>query len=619
MIRSRLRRLPDRCVETLAIASLIGERFDAALLASAASLADAATVDFLEEAARAGLITEIDVAEIEGEPDCWRFSHSLTRRVTSEELSRAHRARLHQRIGQTLESRPGVSPAELAHHFGAAASRGSAQQAVRYGRLAGQRALREVAAEVAVRHFRRALELLDRFGPQDQALRCELLLDLAGAHDRAGEYASRDERFAEAAEDARRLGSGGLFARAALGYGGILPAAVRPDPQAQALLEEALKRLGEEDDAARATILARLAHWLHNVRRYPERLELSDRSVAMARGAADPRTLATVLLHRCWALDGPDDAGDAGTVATEILRIGRQLDDSELKLEGLRIRLAAQFENGEHAAAVQTAHDMKALAEAVRHPEFMRLSAMWDIAVASLEGRYKEAEELAGELGRRLDQIGHSQAQLIAVAQSASWRLLQGHATEYIVLFEALSVAEPANLAWPAITAWSLAESGARDRAAELLRQTEPASAADADKNYLWWAVIVGFSAAVDLVEDRRWAEALYDLAAPYAGSNCTLGVASFLGAADHWLGVLATAAGRFTEAIAHLEAALARHREMGARPWIALTEEAYGHVLTMRGRSADAGQAGQLTESALRTAEELGLAAITNRLRLRD
>jgi transcriptional regulator with XRE-family HTH domain len=619
MIRSRLRRLPDRCVETLAVASLIGERFDAGLLASAASLADADAVDLLEQAARTGLITEIDITEIDDEQDCWRFSHSLTRRVTSEELSRGHRALLHQRIGETLESRRSVSPAELAHHFGAAASRGSAQKAVRYGRLAGQRALREVAAEVAVRHFRRALELLDRFGPQDQTLRCELLLDLADAHDRAGEYAARDERFAEAADTARRLEGGELFARAALGYGGILPAAVRPDLRAQALLEEALERLGEQDNGARATVLARLAHWLHNVRRYPERLELSDRSVAMARGTADPRTLATVLLHRCWALDGPNDVADALTVATEILGIGDELADPELRLEGLRIRLAAQFERGEHLAARQTAHAMKALAEEVRHPEFMRLAAMWDIAVASMEGRFKEAEELAGELGRRLDQIGHPQAQLIAIAQSAWWQLLQGHASEYIPLFEALSAAEPANLAWPAITAWSLAEAGARDRAAELLGRTEPAAAADADRNYLWWAVIVGFSGAVDLVEDRRWAQALYDLAAPFAGSNCTLGVASFLGASDHWLGVLAGTAGRFTEAIAHLETALTRHREMGARPWTALTEEAYGHVLALRGQAADVEQAASLTESARRAAEELGLAAITSRLRLRD
>jgi len=628
MVRSRLRRLSDRCVGTLAIASLIGERFDAALLASVASLTDAATVDLLEEAARAGLIAEIDSAEIDsaevdsaeidGEPGHWRFSHSLTRRVTSEELSRTHRAMLHQRIGETLQSRPGVSPAELAHHFGAAASQGSAAQAVRYERLAGEHALLQVAAEVAVPHFRKALELLDRFGPQDQALRCELLLDLAGAHDRAGEYPLRDERFAEAAEVARRLGGGELFARAALGYGGILPAAVRPDQRAQALLEEALRRLGEQDDRARATVLARLAHWQHSVLPYPERLELSDRSVAMARGTGDRRTLAGVLIHRCWALDGPGDVADALRVATEILAIGAELGDPELTLEGLRMRLSAQFENGTHAAAVQTAYAMQMLAEEVRHPEFIRLAAMWDIAAAAMQGRFKEAEELAGELGRRLEQIGHSQAQLISMGQSAAWRLLQGHAAAYVPPFEAMSAAQPGNLAWSAITAWCLAESGARDRAAALLRRTQPAAAASADKNYLWWAVIVGFSGAVDLMGDREWAEALYDLAVPYAGSNCTLGLASFLGAADHWLGVLAAAAGRFDEAIAHLEAALARHREMGAVPWMALTEEAYGRVLSMRGRAADVGQARKLTQSAMRTADELGLAAITNRARLR-
>ena len=611
MVRSRLRRLSDHCVDTLAVAALIGERFDGALLATAAGLTDAATIDRLEEAARAGLIAESD-----DEPDHWRFSHSLTRRVTSEELGRSRRAALHQRIGETLEFRPGVSAAELAHHFGAAANRGAAGQAVRYGRLAGERALREVAAEVAVRHFRKALELLDRFGPEDQALRCELLLDLADAHDRAGEYASRDERFAEAAETARRLPAGRLFARAALGYGGVLPSWVRPDRRAQALLEEALERLDEKDDAIRATVLARLAHWLHTVRPYPERLALSDRSVAMARAAADRRTLATVLLHRCWALDGPDDVGDALTVADEILDIGAELGDPALTLEGLRIRLTAQFEHGGHSAAVQTAGQMKTLAETVRHPEFIRLAAMWDIVLATIEGRFKEAEEQAGELGRRLDRIGHSQAQLISVAQSASWGLLQGRAAEYIAPFEAMSIAEPANLAWPAITAWYLAEAGARDRAAELLRRTDPAAVADADKNYLWWAVVVGFSGAVDLVGDRRWAQALYDLAAPYAGRNCTLGLASFLGAADHWLGVLAGAAGRYAEASGHLEAALERHREMGARSWTAFTEEAYGRVLSLRGQPGDAERAAALTESAMRSADELGLAAVTGRLR---
>jgi tetratricopeptide (TPR) repeat protein len=204
------------------------------------------------------------------------------------------------------------------------------------------------------------------------------------------------------------------------------------------------------------------------------------------------------------------------------------------------------------------------------------------------------------------------------VAQTFSWQVLQGHAAEYIPALEELSASEPANLAWPAIRAWCLAEAGDRDRAADLLHRMEPAAAAYADKNYQWWAVIVGFSGAVDLVGDRRWAEVLYDLAAPYAGNNCTLGVASFLGAADHWLGALAGVAGRYTEAIAHLEAALARHNEMGSRPLTALTQEAYGRVLSLRGDAADVERAGVLTGSAMRTADQLGLTAIRDRPRLR-
>ncbi|HEX6451594.1 MAG TPA: AAA family ATPase [Trebonia sp.] len=616
MVRSRLQRLSAECGEMLAIAALIGERFDAALLASAASLDETVTIALLEEAERAGLIAEID-EDTDGELDYWRFTHSLTRRVTAEELSRSRRSRLHHRIGETLESRPDVPPARLAHHFGAAA-KGAAEKAVGYERLAGERALREVAAEVAVRHFRRALQLLDRFGPDDQMLRCEVLLQLAGAHDRAGEYASRDERFAEAADTARGLGSDDLFLRAALGYGGTLPATVDPDPVAQALLEEALARSGEQDSGARATASARLAHWLHTARPYRERRDLSDRSVTMARGTSDRRTLATVLMHRCFALDGPDDVGDALEVAGEVGAIGDELGDPELTLEGLRIKLTAQFENGSHADAVATGRKMKRLAERVRHPEFIRLAAMWDVTIASLEGRFADAEKLAGELDRRLQQLGHPQAQIIPVAQTFSRRWLQGQAAEYVPVFEALSASDPANHAWSASTAWCLAEAGARNRVADLLRELGPASAAQADKNYVWWAVLVGLSDAVDLTGDRQWAQALYDLAAPYAGNNCTLGVAVFLGAVDHWLGVLAGTAGHFNEAIAHLDAALARHQDMGAQPWTALTQEAYGNVLSMRGLAADAERASELRQSAMHTAGELGLAAITRRPGLR-
>ncbi|MCL2581284.1 MAG: AAA family ATPase [Streptosporangiales bacterium] len=588
MIGARLRRLTDDCAAVLMMASLIGERFDTALLASVAGLEETRAIVLLEEAVQAGL-----VAEAEGDPDWWRFSHSLTRRVAADGLSRSRRARLQLKVAETLEARPGVPPAELAHHFGTAArgsgDPGAAGKAIGYERLAGEHALREVAAEVAVRHFRQAIGLLDRFRAGQDALRCELLLRLADAHDRAGQYAPRDERYAEAAETATRLEDGTLLCRAALGYGGILPATVDPDPLAQALLEEALAQDGISD-SSRARVLARLAHWLHTARPYAERRELADRAVSMARGTPDRLTLAAVLLHRCWALDGPDDVADALETAREIEGIGEELRNPELTLQALRIRLHAEFELGGHDAAAATAGDLKRLAEEVRHPEFIRLAAMWDVTAASFEGRFGDAGKLADELDQRLSRLGHPQAQVIPVAQTFARRWLQGRAGEYIPVFEALSASDPGNPVWTAVTAWSLAEAGETGRASALLGSVGPGPAAAADKNYLWWALVVGLSDAAVLTGDAGWARALYDLAAPYAGHNATLGVATFLGACDHWLGVLAGTAGRTADAVAHLEAALARHEQMGARPWTELTREALGRVRSGAGLTARPG-----------------------------
>src|SRR4029453_16862850 len=87
--------------------------------------------------------------------------------------------------------------------------------------------------------LQRVIDVHDRAG-DDQVLPCELRLDLAEAHDRAGDFTARDRRHVEAAERARALGRTDLFTRAALGYGGRLPAAAPPNPTARSLLEEAL-------------------------------------------------------------------------------------------------------------------------------------------------------------------------------------------------------------------------------------------------------------------------------------------------------------------------------------------------------------------------------------------
>src|SRR5690606_16833361 len=163
---------------------------------------------------------------------------------------------------------------------------------------------RETAFESAVWFLDRVLEVHDRAAKgarepaRDRELACELRLDLADAHDRAGEFLARDRRHLEAADLARELGRTDLFVRAALGYGGRLPAAPPPNPTARGLLDEALVRLPPDDSRARALVLARLAHVLHEDAPHAERKAIADEAEAMARRLDAPVVLASVLSSR---------------------------------------------------------------------------------------------------------------------------------------------------------------------------------------------------------------------------------------------------------------------------------------------------------------------------------
>ncbi len=605
LVRWRLGRLSPECPTALAAASVIGHEFDIDVLATAAVIDDVRLLDLLDEAVDAGLVHEAcDV------PARYLFAHSVVRRVLHDDLGRTRTARLHRRIADALATRPGTSPAERAHHYWACADAAVADKVIHYSRLAGERALEEAAFDSAVLHYRRALEAADRHSGEP-VLRCELLLALGDAHGRAGEYPARDACFVQAATVARDARADRQFIRAAIGYGGVLPAALSPDPRARALLEETLERLGEADSAARARVLGRLAHWAHHERPYSERVAVCEQSVAMARRVDDPATLAAVLCHRCWALDGPRDVDDQLTAAAEILRLGRELGDHELLLEGLRVRMSARFRRGDFELAADTAATLADLARELRHPEFLRMATMWDVAVATLEGRYDQAQLLTDELHARLRQLGHAQTDLIGVGQAIPTRWLRGSLGEAGSLIGDIAARRSEMQVWPAMKAWVNAERGADDQVRELLRTLSPDTPSTLDENYLWWGTIVAFTRAATSVGDREWAQALYDLALPLARHNATVGLAGFLGAVTHHLGALAATLGRWDTACAHLEAALHRHQAMGSRPFVALTQVEYAGVLMSRDRDGDRERAGELREAALATAAELGLKAV--------
>jgi hypothetical protein len=393
-----------------------------------------------------------------------------------------------------------------------------------------------------------------------------------------------------------------------------LPAAILPDPTAEALLEEALQRLGDAVWPLRARVTARLAHWLQNARPYEERHALADEALQLARRIEDPATLASVIFDRCWALDGPDDVEDELALADEVLRLADDVGVLELWVQGMRIRLGALAERGDLEAARETGRDFARLAHELRHPEALRLVNLWEVVEAAIEGRFEDAERLSAEQFARLQEMKHPQALLVLTGQTFAWRWMQGRAGEYLTIFEGLHASDPSNKTWSATLAWIAAETGDLDQARSILDELTPTAVGGIDRNYLWFGTMTGFAHAAALVGEREWAAALVDRAMPYAGRNCTLGLLSFNGAMALHIGVLLGVLEQWDQAVAQLDAALERHQAMGARPYIAFTQQAQANVLRRRARPGDRERADELEKDALVTAADLGLQAVERR-----
>jgi DNA-binding NarL/FixJ family response regulator len=87
-------------------------------------------------------------------------------------------------------------------------------------------------------------------------------------------------------------------------------------------------------------------------------------------------------------------------------------------------------------------------------------------------------------------------------------------------------------------------------------------------------------------------------------------------GAADRYLGDLATTLGDHDRAIEHLQRALSSNRAMGADTWTAHTLHALGRALQMRGRHADEQEAAAALSEAATLSERIGMPALLERTR---
>jgi class 3 adenylate cyclase len=626
VVTRRLARLPDAARRVLAVAAVIGAEFELRPLAAVVELDESSVLDALD----AGVSAQV-IAEAADAVDRYVFSHALIRRTLQDEMSTTRRVRLHRRIAEAIEAQTGGPSdrrlAQLAFHYGEAAVAGDGDKAVSYAMAAGARAMELVAYEEAVEHFASALQAVDlphQHAPADLIQRRnEVLLALGDAEWRSGEYAPARRRFAEVAAAAQQLGHVDQLARAALGYGGGLGGygqTVSADGTLIGLLESALAAVGPDPTPLRVRLLGRLATELYYTPDVTRRSALADEAVAIARTLDDPAVLGVALISREAATWGPDrHPAERLAVCDEIIKLSTQSGERQLGLEARSLRMDALVVLGDIAAADEEHEARSREAEALRMPHYLSDMFTYPSARALLAGDFAEAQRLADRTVEAADPIYTETTLTLFGAQVICLHWLRGQLEGLAPMVQDFSERFPWIPTFRATHAFVLAETGALDEARALIAELAPDHFGVIPRDGIWTIGMWTLAGAVVRLQNRAWAEEIYDLLLQIADCSIAIGASMYLGPAATPLGMLATVLDRLDEGAAHFDRALNDVDRAGARPFRAQTAHAYATLLRRRRAPGDEDRATALEHEARVLATELGMAGLLAELSDQD
>lgn len=616
VVARRLSRLSEDANRVLRVAAVIGRDFDFELLDHISDLEGAGLERALDDALAARLIVESP--ERVGE---FTFPHALVRQVLYQDLSSLRRARLHQRIGETLEdlraSDTSAVASQLAHHFLNSPPAEGAGKAVRYSVAAAEAAAAKLAYEDAAGHYASALSALDA-AAGDDSLRCDILLALAEMRWSAGDPEGSRETLLEAASSAERLADSKRLAHAAISYGGPYGALTAGivDPAHIGMLEQTLDDLPGTEAGLRGLALAQLAEALKYAGE-PERVRaLADDALHEAKRLDDPKTVAQILHRVVWATWSPDNVSERLELTRQIAELGHELGDARLAAIGHSWALSAHLELADIAAADRELEAHEAEAAALREPYRDWAVAQYRVGRTLLSGPLHDVEAQAQSALTLGHEAGNPNAPLIYGVQMLFLRREQGRLGEMRAAVSSFADQYPSIPAWRCALAWTCAELGDGDAARTELSRVVAADLASFPRDQFWVGSMSLLAHTAAFLGESTAAAEIYELLRPHAERVIAFGgFGLWLGSVSHTLGVLARTLGRFDEAVAHFESALEMNNRIGARPWVGHTQYDYAQMLRHRGAVGDEAHGETLLADARATAEELGMTVLAARL----
>jgi integrase len=607
VIGRRLRRLSEECVRALTLASVLGREFALGALQRVSELRADELLELLDEAVAARLLTAVP-----GARGRLRFGHALIRETLYEGLTTPRRVQLHRQVGNALEALYAQDPephlAELAHHFFEAAPGGDADKALEYARRAGDRALEQLAYEEAARLYELALQAQELRPPVDLPARCELLLASGNALARAGNTPEAKETFLAAADLARASTSPEQLARAALGYGGGWPwLRAGPDDRIVPLLEEALEALRDGESVLRVRLLGRLAGALRDQPSLEPRSSLSRQAVEIARRLGDQETLAYALAVFATATWGPE-IEELSAIADEVSRLAQETGDPERALQGCWLRHIAAMTLGDPTELATIRDEYHAVADELKQPSQQWYGTVMRSQGALLRGEFSQAEQLAEEALRFGERVQSWDAGFSFRIVMFILRRQQGRMAEMEPLIRR-SVAEYTGYqSFRCLVALLECELGHEDAARRALDELATADFGALPRDGEWLFCLSILAEVAAHLADRDRSETLYALLLPYERLNALAAGEGPAGSVARYLGILSATLERWEDSVRHFDDACAMNKRMGARPWLAHTQEDYGRTLLKRNGRGDREHARRLLATALDTYRELGM-----------
>nr|MBA2558353.1 hypothetical protein [Propionibacteriales bacterium] len=384
------------------------------------------------------------------------------------------------------------------------------------------------------------------------------------------------------------------------------------DRQLVALLEEALKAAGHADSPLRARLLAALAAQLFWADAPRRRRTLGQRALEMARRVADADALGYVLNACSYALYSPELVEERLTIGTEIVGLARTTGASTLALTGHFVLMTGWLERGSTERAQQELDIFDRLAGASHQPLYRWYATEARAALATVSGRFEEAEGLVGlarDMGRRAQQ---PDAEIAYRGQLVTLRTAVGRIPEAQAALDGMLAGHedlPAYTTVIALRGFLHSEAG---RVTDARGEFERLAGNDfraLPRDPTWLGCVAVLAETCAFLGDAERAARLYRILRPCADRTVTtLAGSTCLGSVAHYLGVLAVTMRRWNDAEAHFEAAVRVNGAMGARPWLVRTHCAYADMLASRSATGDRERALQQLSVAITAGRELGI-----------